>query len=69
MTDALHEFCPQTRAYFGDNGIPYIAVFRGNADFHQLMVFERKIDLPHHGLGQSLGSKADDRSQLLPATA
>lgn len=69
MTHALHVFRPQTFAYFGDNGVALLPILCGNTDFHQLVMFEREVDLPQHGFGQTLGTKTDNGPQCLALAA
>lgn len=65
----LHILRAQTLAYFGDNDVPLLAILRGNADFHEFMVFEREINLPQHCLGQPLGTETYNGPQLLAFAA
>jgi hypothetical protein len=69
MADRLYQFGIAGFTDRGDQPLFCLAVRIAKAYLHQLVVFQRAVDFPDHGLTQPRIADHDDRFEGMPALA
>jgi hypothetical protein len=69
MADRLYQFGMTGLTDRRDQPPLYLAVRTAKAYLHQLVVFQREVDFPDHGLAQTRIADNDDRLEGVPALA
>jgi hypothetical protein len=69
MADRLYQFGIAGLTYRRNQPLFCLAVRTAKAYLHQLVVFQRAVDFPSHGLTQPRIADHDDRFEGMPALA
>ncbi len=69
MADTLHECCPGGSDDIGEEAVACIAIGRADANFHELVMLEREVELGDDCGTRTAGADQYDGFERVPESA